>query len=292
MGLDLSTVVQAAATGLLLGGIYALGALGLSLVLGVMRLVNLVHGEIVVLGSYLALLALTVFGLDPLLAMPVIFVAVAAVGFPLYRVVLEPLADRGEEAPLLTTFALSIVAQNLLILFLTGNTRAIDRPYSRETFEVLGIRLPVVYLIGFAISLVLTAAVHVLMRRTGFGRRLRAGAEDPAAAAVVGVNVRRVRAQTYALGAALAAVGGVLLALTYSFHPTSGVGYLLSGFTIVVLGGLGSVSGTFAGGATLGVLQSLGAVAFGDGYRSLVGLVLFIAILAVRPGGLFGRAVA
>lgn len=284
-------LLQAVSSGVLLGGLYALSALGLSLVLGVMRLVNLVHGELVVLGSYLGYVALTAFGIDPLLALPLVFVLVAVVGYPVHRVLLEPVTKWGEEAPLLTTFALSIIVQNLFIRVFTGDTRALDRPYTRTAFTVLGITFPTIYLVGFAVSLVVTAAVYLLMTRTGFGRRLRASAEDPVAAAIVGVSVARVHGLTYALGAGLAAMGGILIALCFSFTPTSGTEYLLVWFTIVVLGGLGSVFGTFAGGVTLGVIQSIGAVTLGDGYRTFVGLVLFLVLLAVRPQGLFQRRV-
>jgi len=290
--IDVGAIAQAASTGLLLGGIYALSALGLSLVLGVMRLVNLVHGEVTVLGAYLGLLALSTFGLDPLLALPLVFVVVGLAALPVHRLVLAPLAGRGEEAALLTTFALAVIMQNLYIQWFTGDTRAITRPYSRSTIEVLGLRLPGVYLMGFAISLGCTIAVYALMTRSGFGRRLRAGAEDPMAAGVVGVDVGRVHAQTFALGAGLAAMGGVLLGLAFSFTPTSGTAFLLVGFAIVVVGGLGSVAGTFIGGTMLGVLQSLGALMFGDGYRGFIGLVLFLLVLALRPNGLFGRTAA
>jgi branched-chain amino acid transport system permease protein len=289
---DTQTLLQAVSSGLLLGGIFALGALGLSLVLGVMRLVNLVHGELVVLGSYLALALLNSAGLDPLLAAPLVFLGVAALGYPLHRLVLAPVARSGEEGPLLTTFALSIIAQNVFIQVFSGDTRALDRPYTRTSIHLLGITLPTVYLAGFGISLAVTAVVYLLMTRTGFGRQLRSSAEDPTAAAIVGVNVARVHALTYALAGGLAAVGGILIALCFSFTPTSGTEYLLVGFTIVVLGGLGSVFGTFAGGVSLGVLQSLGAATLGDGYRTFVGLVLFLVILAVRPEGLFRRRMA
>jgi branched-chain amino acid transport system permease protein len=286
---DLHSLVQAASSGLLLGGLYALSALGLSLVLGVMRLVNLVHGELVVLGSYLAFVVLDTTGVDPLLALPLVFVAAAAIGYPLHRVLLAPLTRGGEEGPLLTTFALSIIVQTLFIQAFTGDTRALDRPYTRSSLELLGVAVPTMYLAGFTIALAVTAAVHLLMTRTGFGRRLRASAEDPTAAGIVGVNVGRIHGLTFALAAGLAAMGGVLIALCFSFTPTSGTEYLLTAFTIVVLGGLGSVYGTFGGGVTLGILQSVGAVAFGDGYRTFVGLVLFLVILAVRPQGLFRK---
>lgn len=285
-------MAQVISSGLLLGGIYALAALGLSLVLGVMRLVNLVHGELVVLGAYMALVLLDSTGLDPLVAGPPVFAGVALAGYALHRLVLAPVTRSGEEGPLLTTFALSIIVQNLFLQVFTGDTRSLDRPYTRTSVHLPGVTLPTVYLVGCALSLVITLAVYALMTRTGFGRRLRSSAEDPEAAAIVGVHVARVHALTYALGAGLAAAGGILLALCFSFTPTSGTEYLLGGFTIVVLGGLGSVFGTFVGGVTLGVVQSLGASAFGDGYRTLVGLVLFLVILAARPQGLFRRGAA
>jgi branched-chain amino acid transport system permease protein len=286
---DPHALLQALISGVLLGGLYACGALGLSLVLGVMRLVNLVHGELVVLGSYLGFVALSAWGLDPLLALPLVFLVVAAVGYPLHRTLLAPLARGGEEGPLLTAFALSIILQNLFIRVFTGDTRSLDRPYTRTAISLAGYAIPTIYLVGFLISLLVTTAVYLVMTRTSFGRQLRASAEDPLAASIVGVAVGRVHGLTYALAAGLAAVGGILIALCFSFTPTSGTEYLLTAFTIVVLGGLGSVYGTFAGGLTLGVLQSVGAVTLGDGYRTFVGLVLFLVILAVRPQGLFRR---
>ena len=284
-----STLLQASVTGLLLGALFALAALGLSLVLGVMRLVNLVHGELVVLGAYTSYLLLEHVGVDPLVGLVLVALIMTVLAYPIQTVLLRPLSGRGEEAPLLTTFALSIIAQNLLVAFLSGDTRSIDRPYVRGRFQVGGLTFPYVYLIGAAISLVLFAAVYLLINRAAFGLRLRASAEDPIAASVVGVAVRSVHARTYALAGAVAGIGGALLGMAFSFTPTSGTEYLLTGFAVVVLGGLGSVQGTLAGGLALGLVESLGAAVFGDGYRMFIGLVVFLVFLAVRPQGLFGR---
>jgi branched-chain amino acid transport system permease protein len=286
---DAHALVQALASGLLLGGLFGLAALGLSLVLGVMRLVNLVHGELVVLGSYAAILLLDHAGLDPLLSLPIVAVLVGALAYPVQRLLLQPLSGDGDEGPLITTFALSIVAQNLLIVFLTGDTRSIDRSYTRGRLSLAGITVPDIYLIGCAVSLVVVAGAYLLINRSAFGRRLRASAEDPEAAAVIGVAVRSVHARTYALGGAVAGTAGALLGMAFSFTPTSGTDYLLTGFAVVVLGGLGSVLGTLAGGLALGVIESLGATIFGDGYRLFAGLVVFLIFLAARPQGLFGR---
>lgn len=286
---SLHSFFQALSSGILLGGLYALSALGLSLVLGVMRLVNLVHGEVVVFGAYLAYVLLKYFGLDPLLSLPVVFLLAFILTGPLHRALLAPVTKYGEEAPLLTTFAIGIIAQNLFIKIFSGDSRSLDRPYTRTALHALGITIPVIYLIGFVISLVISVAVYLLMSRTGFGRELRASTEDAEAASIVGVHVARIHSVTFALSGGLAAVGGVLIALCFSFTPSSGSDFLLTGFVIVVLGGLGSVFGTFLGGVTLGVLQSFVALIFGDGYRTLIGLVVFLIILATKSEGLFNK---
>lgn len=286
---DPLALAQATGTGLLLGGLFALTALGLSLVLGVMRLVNLVHGELVVLGAYLAFWLADTFGVDPLLAIPVVALLAAGLAWPIQRMLLQPLARHGDEAPLLTTFALSVIGQNVLILLFHGDTRSIDRPYTRAVISLGPLTVPAIYLIAFTVSVLVCVAVHLLVTRTGFGRRLRAASEDPDAAAVVGVPVSRIHARTYALAGAVAGLSGALVGMCFSFTPTSGTEYLLTGFAVVVLGGLGSVKGTLLGGLGLGLAESWGAVVVGDGYRLFVGLVVFILFLAVRPQGLFGR---
>jgi branched-chain amino acid transport system permease protein len=286
----MNDIVQALTSGVLLGGLLALVALGLSLVLGVMRLVNLVHGEMVVIGSYAAYLLLSWTGLDPLLSLPLVALVGAAIAVPVQYVLLAPLTKHGEDAPLMTTFALSIIVQNLFILLISGDTKSIDRPYTRSSVSIGSISVPTMYVIGFVLSVVVCTATHYLLTRTSFGRRLRAGSEDPAAAAVVGVRVRNLHVVTFAFAGAIAAVSGALAAMTFSFTPTSGANWLLTGFAVVVLGGLGSVRGTAIGGIVLGVAESLGALAFGDGYRLFVGLIVFLIVLAVRPQGLYGKA--
>ena len=148
-----------------------------------------------------------------------------------------------------------------------------------------------IYMVGFAVSVVLVLAVHALVVRSAFGRDLRASAADPVAAAALGVNVPRVHALTFALGAACAAMGGVLLGTAFAFTPSAGGTYLLISFAVVVLGGIGNISGTLVAGIAMGLLQSAGAVLFGDGWRDFVGLVLFLLVLALRPQGMVSSGV-
>jgi branched-chain amino acid transport system permease protein len=284
-----SNLISALLSGVLLGGLFAITALGLSLVFGVMRLVNIVHGELIVLGAYIALELTRHGGLDPLLTILIVAPVLFVVAAPAYRVLLEPLMAKGPEPALLTTFALSVIAQNLYILFWSGDTQTLQASYATASVSVAGLRVPAMYLISFAIALILCGAVHLMLQRTGLGREIRASSEDSEAAAGLGVNVVRVRVFVYGLAAACAAVGGVLVGITFDFTPTVGITYLLTGFAVVVLGGLGSVKGTLLGAILLGVIESVGAAFVGDGYRNFIGFVAFLIVLSLRPQGLFGR---
>jgi branched-chain amino acid transport system permease protein len=281
--------LQALVSGALLGGLFAITALGLSLVFGVMRLINLVHGELVVLGAYLALELTRQTGMDPLVTIVLVAPALFLLAAPVHRLLLEPLADKGAEPALLTTFGLAIIAQNVFVLIWSGDTQALQAPYSSSSIDIAGLGIPAMYAISFALALVLCGAVHVLLQRTGVGREIRAASEDADAASALGVDVRRVHAFVYGLAAACAAVGGVLVGLTFDFTPTTGLTYLLTGFVVVVLGGLGSVKGTLLGALLLGIIESVGAAFFGDGYRDFIGFVAFLIVLSLRPQGLFGR---
>jgi len=284
-----SILATALVSGLLLGGLFAVTALGLSLVFGVMRLVNLAHGELLVLGAYLALELSRHAGLDPLLTIPVVAAVLFVIAVPVQRVLLEPLMSRGPEPALLTTFALSVIAQNLFILIWSGDTQALQAPYVTSSVIAAGIRIPVTGLISFGCALVLAAAVHLLLQRTSLGRQIRASSEDAEAASVLGVNVARVHMFVFGLAAACAAIGGVLVGLTFDFTPTAGITYLISGFAVVVLGGLGSVKGTLLGAIGLGLIENVGAAFFGDSYRDFIGFAAFLVVLSLRPQGLFGK---
>lgn len=285
---DATVVAGSLASGLLLGGMLALTALGLSITLGVMRLVNLAHGELLVGGAYLGWFALSLFGIDPLAGLLLVGLAMAVLALPVQRLLIAPLAGKGMEAPMMTMFGLSIILQNLYLLGFRADTRSIEAPYAAQPLLLGAVTVPMIYLLGFAVSAVLVLAVHGLVAHTAFGRDLRASAADPAAAAALGVNVARVHALTFALGAACAAMGGVLIGTAFAFTPTTGGTYLLISFAVVVLGGIGNIFGTLVAGIAMGLLQSAGAVLFGDGWRDFVGLVLFLLVLALRPQGIVG----
>lgn len=275
--------------GLLLGGMYTVIALGLSLVFGVMRLVNLAHGDFLVGGAYLAYFVTSRTHIDPLLSLIFVVPVVFAIAYPVQRLVLSRLLIRGTEPALVATFGISLILQSIFTQAFGGNVQSLTSSYAYAGVSVVGVRIRVVYLIAFGIAITLVAMTELGLRRTRFGRSLRAAAADPDTTSTMGVNVANVYAITFALAAGMAAIGGVLVGLAYSFTPTTGINYLLTGFTVVVLGGVGSVVGTLAGGLILGVAQSGAADVFGGAYEDLAVYLLFIAVLALRPAGLFGR---
>ncbi|MFB2587018.1 branched-chain amino acid ABC transporter permease [Herbiconiux liukaitaii] len=270
-------------SGLLTGGLYAVVALGLSLVFGVMKLVNLAHGEIIVLGAYGASLAVTILGWDPLLSILIVAPVVALLAYPLQRYVLTGLLRRGLEPPLVATFGVSLLVSSALVIAFSGNARSLPAAYALQGIEIAGITVRLSDVIAFAIGVVLVVACHLVMTRTRFGTSLRAAATDPATAGLMAIDVKRIYALTFAAAAGFAAVAGVLIGVGYSFTPTTGASYILIGFTVVVLGGTGSILGTLWGGLALGLIQSAGSSVLGGQYRDLVIYVAFIVILLVKP---------
>lgn len=289
--MNTEVIASGLVSGLLLGGMLALTALGLSITLGVMRLVNLAHGELLIGGAYLALFLLQSTGLNPFVALPLVGAGIGLMAWPVQRLLIAPLAGKGMEAPMMTMFGLSIIVQNLFVLGFRADTRSIDTAYASTPVTLGPVTVPALYLIGFAVSVALVVAVHWLVSRTGFGRALRAASADPVAAAVQGVDVKRVHALTFSLGAACAGMGGVLIGAAFSFTPAGGATYLLISFAVVVLGGVGNIFGTLLAGLAMGVLQSIGGLVLGDGYRDLVGLLVFLLALAFKPQSITGQGV-
>ncbi len=280
-----STVVN----GVLLGGLYAVIALGLSLIFGVMRLVNLAHGVFVVGGGYLSYLVTAHLGLDPLVSLALVAPALFLAGYVTQRVIFTRLVLRGAEPAMVATFGLMLLGQGAYTVAFSSNPKTLSTDYSNTGFDVLGVRLRLVDVVGLAFGIVLTVAVWTWLQKTRSGVAVRAAAIDPGAAETVGIDVPRMYALAAGVAGALAAVAGVIVGIAYSFTPTSGVAYLTIGFTVVVLGGIGSVGGTFLAALVIGLAQSIGGEVFGPVYQLLCVYVLFVILLAVRPQGLFSR---
>jgi branched-chain amino acid transport system permease protein len=274
----------------LVGGLYAMFATGLSLIFGVMRLVNIAHGDLIVFAAYVALLVTEASGLGPLPALVIVVPLMAAIGYLLQRGLLNQTLGPDLLPPLLVTFGLSVIIQNGLLEAFTADSRRLQAG-AIETASIQlteGLAVGVLPLIQFAVAVAVIAGLQTLFYRTAFGRAFRATSDDPAVAQLVGLNNRHVFAMAMALSLAVVAVAGVFLAVRTNFDPSIGPARLIFGFEAVIMGGLGSMWGTLAGGVILGVAQAIGAQ-IDPGWQLLAGHVAFLVLLAVRPEGLFPK---
>lgn len=279
------------AAGVLAGGLYALVGLGISLVFGVLKMMNLAHGEFVTGGAYLSLLFISGTGLDPLLVLPFAMIGVAIAAYPLQRFLLTPLLRGSQAAPLVATFGLSLLLQAVYQAAFGTHPKSLPASYATTGLSLFGAQVQTVYVISFALAIVLCLATHLILTRTRAGGAVRAAAADAETAAVLGLNVDRVYACTLAGAAALAAAAGVMTGVAQSFTPSSGLPLLLTGFAVMALAGIGSVGGVLLAGIALGVIQSISVGLFGGGWEDVAVYLVFFAVLAIRPQGVFRKAV-
>ena len=275
--------------GLLLGGLYALIALGLSLVFGVMRLLNIAHGDFVILGSYFAYTAMTLLGVDPLLSLIVGIPLFAVIGFGLQKYLMRRAFRISMEAPLIIAFGISLIFQNSLQIVWSPLSRGLATSYALISFNLGNASMPLTYLFDFIAALVVMLFLREFLRRTYLGKAITASSQNRRAAQLMGVNIERVYAIAFAIAIAMAAIAGVFLGLTFPFTPQSGVSFLIVAFGVIIIGGLGSMLGTFLGGMVLGLAQTFGAYFFGTLSQMLFAYLIVFIVLAVRPQGLFGR---
>ena len=287
-------ILQSVVSGLLVGGMYGLVALGLALAFGVLKVLNVAHGELLMLGGYASFFAFTFWGIDPFLSMPLVFIVMFAFGVILYltlfRYVTRTEIHTRIKNSLLISFGLVLVLQSMAVRFFTADERTISTAYSSDALTIGLVRVPVVRLAGLAVAVMAALFLEWLLSSTRFGRALRATSEDWTRAALTGVDVRRIYLVAFAISAALAAVAGSLISLGYSVSPNIGLGWTLKALIVVVLAGLGSMRGIIVAGLFLGLMESLAAVWLGGQFREVAALVLFLVVLSFRPQGFFGRA--
>jgi branched-chain amino acid transport system permease protein len=284
--LDLTNTVL---MGLLLGGLYALIALGLSLVFGVMKMINMAHGDLMLFGTYFAYAAMTLLGIDPILSLIVGVPLLSVIGFGIQRYLMSRAFGRSMEAPLLIAFGISLMLQNLQQILWTPMSKGLTTSYALDSLELGGIHVPLAYLLDFAAAVVAMVFLSQFLGRTYLGKAITGAAQDKTAAQLMGINTGRVYAFAFAISMATAAFAGVFLGLTFPFTPQSGISFLIIAFGVVIVGGLGSMVGTFLGGMVLGVAQTLGGFFLGSTSQMLVVYLLVLLVLAVRPQGLFGH---
>ena len=276
--------------GILVGGLYALFAAGLSLIFGVMRLVNIAHGDLIVAVAYLAWVIIQVTGIHPLLSLALVMPLAMAFGYALQRYILNRTLGNDILPPLLVTFGLSVILQNGLLEVFTADSRKLNAgALETASFSPLtGVGVGFLPLLQFVVAIVVIAGLQYLFYRTALGRAFRATSDDPETALLMGLDKRKVYAWAMALCLGVVAIAGVFLGIRANFDPAIGPGRLIFGFEAVIIGGLGNLWGTLAGGIILGVAQGIGAQ-INPGWQVLAGHLVFLLVLAVRPRGLFPR---
>lgn len=292
--INLDALAQIAVSGVLVGALYGLAALGLSLIFGVLKILNVAHGELIMLGGYVSFWAFSLYKIDPfvslLLVVPVMFLIGLLLHLGLFRHIVRAGEEQRIKNSLLIGFGLTLVLHNLAIFWWSADERAITTAYSLNTITLGAIRFPLARVAGFVISFLCAFGMEWFLERTDFGRSIRATAEDWRNAALTGINIQRVYLWTAGIGSALAGVAGMLVSLGYSVSPSIGLAWTLKALIVVVLAGLGSMRGTFFAGILLGVAESVGTYIIPNGgqYREAIGIALFLIVLSLRPQGLFG----
>lgn len=285
-----SVVMQAVVSGILLGGVYGLVSMGLTLIFGVLEIVNFAHGAFMTLGMYCSFVLATNAGVPVYLTLPLTVLALFAIGVVVHKVVIAPAMGQPLENQLLLTLGLAIVIENALLLGFSGTPKRLDVSISDESLFIFGASADVSRVIAFGGALGLAGGLYVLLQRTTLGTSIRAVAANPAGASLVGIDTRRVYTLTFAIGTACVGAAAALVLPFLSLQPTTGETFNILAFVVVVLGGLGNVVGALLGGLLIGLTQQLGGVLFSQQSDLLAVFVVFVLVLFLRPQGLLGKA--
>jgi branched-chain amino acid transport system permease protein len=291
--MSLETFLQTLVFGLFTGGIYGVAAMGLALVFGVMKMLNIAHGELVMLGGYVSFWVFTAFDMDPFaslaVAIPAIFIIGLVFDRTVYRHIVRLVGEEKIKNSMLVSFGLTLVLQNLAQWLFTADERSIQVAYAGDGLKVFGVLMPYTRLGTLLIALAVILALNYFLHKTYPGKAILATAEDFEAAELAGINIHRVYMMTFALGAALASIAGTFVTVTYGLSPSIGIIWTLKALIVIVLAGTGSILGAFPAGLLLGVVEALSGTLIDPSYREVVGLVIFVLVLIVRPQGLFVR---
>jgi branched-chain amino acid transport system permease protein len=282
--------LQSVLSGLLVGGVYALIGVGLTIIFGVMRVINFAHGDLLMLGMYASWWIFTRFGLDPYVSLAAVALLLFLWGALLQKVFINRVLNALPQNQILLTIGLGLIMSNAMLLVFTSDYRILTTSYSSASFDVLGLSLSLPLLYSFLVTAGITAALFLFLQRTDTGQAIRATAQDRDAAQLMGINVRWTSGLAFGIGSGLAGAAGALIAPTYYIFPQVGGAFTLKAFVIVVLGGMGSIVGATLGGLIIGVTESLAAIYVASGLKELVVFVLFLALLLFKPSGLLGKS--
>ena len=285
----MEVIPQLVVSTILLGGLYALIAVGLTLIFGVMRVVNFAHGEFLMLAMYAAFWAFTLLHFDPYLTLFVSLPLFFAVGWVSYRVVMRPVIHASHNAQVFTTVGLSILLQNAALVLFTADAQFLRTDYYTVVLRLGGAVFNLAQTVAFVIAVIATAALFAFLRWSYTGKIMRATAQDPQVASLMGIDTGRIYALTWSVGITCVGAAGVLLAPIYPVYPTAGLQFVLIAYVAVVLGGLGNMAGALIAALLIAAVEVIGSYTIGTAWKEVLYLVLFILVLVVRPAGLFGQ---
>jgi branched-chain amino acid transport system permease protein len=285
----MTVFMQSVISGILVGGVYALIGIGLTIIFGVMRIINFAQGELLMLGMYATWIVFSWLGIDPFLSIVITAPLLFLWGAFLQKTIINRVLNALPQNQILLTIGLGLIMSNSIMLAFTSDYRILTTSYSSSSFSLGGISISQPLLYAFLITAAITGALYWFLLKTDTGQAIRATAQDRDAAQLMGINVKAMSVLAFGLGSALAGVAGALISPTYYIFPQVGSAFTLKAFVIVVLGGMGSVIGATLGGLIIGVTESLSAVYIASGLKELVTFVLFLGLLLFKPSGLLGK---
>ncbi len=281
--------LQIIINGILKGGLYALMALGMSLIWGVMDIINIAHGVFIMLGAYTTYWLFTLWGVDPFVSLLISMMLMFIFGYIIQRGLINLVIRAEIFITLILTFGIDIFLTNLALLMWTADVRKVKVAYAASNFTIYGVTIPYVRLIAFILALGISLILFIILNKTRLGRAIRATSQDLEAARLAGVNVAHIYGITFGIGTALASAAGTLWAILFPISPTMGGHLTLKSFVVCIVGGLGTMMGPIVGGLTLGIVESLGTNWFGITYESLISFTILVLVLIIRPKGILGK---
>lgn len=287
--MTISFVLESLLNGLLVGGVYSLMAIGLTLIFGVMKVINFAHGSLIMLGMYTSYWAVVLLHVDPYLSILIAFPILFLIGACFQKFLIDPILDAPEHNQLLLTLGVSLFMENFAVFLWSPDYRVLKTSYAEINFYVGEVSISLVRVLAFGFAMLLAALLSVILTRTDLGKAIRAASEEPQGALLMGINIRRIYLITFGIGAACAGVSGAAITPFIPVYPYVGWLFVITAFVVVVLGGMGSILGAFVGGLIIGLADSIGAMLLPGDMKSIISFTIFILILLFKPTGLLGR---
>lgn len=280
-------IIQVLISGILVGGIYALISMGLNLILGVVRIINFAHGEFLMLAMYISFFLYSVWGLDPYVSALLVVLILFFFGLFIQRIIIQPILNTSATVKIFVTLGLSIALQNFALMLWRADFRSVHTAYQTAVINVGSVAVSIPRLIAFIVAIIVALGMYLFLNKTLVGKAIRAVAMEKRAAALMGINVKRIYLLAFAIGSAIVGLAGALLIPIYYVFPTVGTLFVLISFVVVVLGGMGSMLGAFLGGIIIGLVEAIAGVVIAPGLKEAVYFIIFILVLLFRPSGLF-----